>query len=72
MTASLVTTEEGIGSACVSLTLGRLPWRTLGLDKLGDDAGERLWYAMSTGWHAPGRRDAADASTPPTAPPNVS
>ncbi len=27
--------------------LGRLPWRTLGLEDLRDASGERLWYAVS-------------------------
>ena len=27
--------------------MGRLPWQTLGLPDLRDDAGERLWYALS-------------------------
>lgn len=34
------------GSALVS-QLGRLPWRTLGLDPLKDGSGECLWYAVS-------------------------
>ena len=34
------------GGVCASL-IGRLPWRTLGLPDLRDDAGERLWYALS-------------------------
>ena len=29
-------------------TLGRLPWKTLGLPDLRDGDGERLWYAVST------------------------
>ncbi len=31
-------------------TVGRLPWRTLGLDKLVDADAEPLWYAVSPGW----------------------
>jgi hypothetical protein len=31
-------------------SLGRLPWRTLGADKLVDAAGEPLWYAVSPNW----------------------
>lgn len=27
--------------------LGRLPWKTLGIDDIRDGAGERLWYAVS-------------------------
>lgn len=34
------------GSACPSY-IGRLPWRSLGIGDLRDDAGERLWYALS-------------------------
>lgn len=45
--------EDMIGSACVSL-IGRLPWSTLGLPDLRDDAGERLWYALSNDFHANG------------------
>jgi hypothetical protein len=30
--------------------VGRLPWRTLGLDKLLDAASEPLWYVVSPGW----------------------
>jgi hypothetical protein len=36
---------DGTG-ACVNL-IGRLPWKALGLPDLRDDAGERLWYAVS-------------------------
>jgi hypothetical protein len=45
--------EDVIGSACASL-IGRLPWYTLGLPDLRDDAGERLWYALSNDFHANG------------------
>jgi hypothetical protein len=31
-------------------TVGRLPWRTLGIDKLVDASGEALWYAVSPAW----------------------
>ena len=33
------------GAICPS-RLGRLPWKTLGLDDLRDGAGERLWYIV--------------------------
>jgi len=49
----LVIGEDIIGSACASLT-GRLPWITLGLPDLRDDAGERLWYSLSNDFHANG------------------
>ena len=50
------TANEGvIGSSCkptnvAAKTIGRLPWRTLGLDKLLDASGEPLWYAVSPNW----------------------
>lgn len=44
--------QEGIMNPfCGSGTkIGRLPWRSLGLDKLRDAAGEPLWYVISDGW----------------------
>ena len=50
------TSSEGISAPLVTpstptcATLGRLPWRTLGLSKLVDAASEPLWYAVSPGW----------------------
>ena len=45
---------EGIAAGnCAVPAMGRLPWRTLGLDKLLDAAAEPLWYAVSPGWHKP-------------------
>jgi len=38
------------GSTCGTTTVGRFPWRTLGLDKLVDAYGEPLWYVVSPGW----------------------
>jgi hypothetical protein len=35
---------------CTLPIVGRFPWRTLGLDKLVDAAGEPLWYAIASGW----------------------
>jgi hypothetical protein len=35
------------GLDCGSLYIGRLPWRTLGLEDLRDASGERLWYVLS-------------------------
>lgn len=37
------------GNNCPSY-VGRLPWRTLKLPDLRDGSGERLWYALSTGF----------------------
>ena len=53
---SIGTTSEGIAAPTVTpstpacATVGRLPWRTLGLDKLVDAAAQPLWYAVSPGW----------------------
>ncbi len=48
--------ETSCGSASGSTQqanrLGRLPWKTLGLDDLRDSAGERLWYAVSSKYKA--------------------
>lgn len=42
---------EGVAAAfCALPAVGRLPWRTLGLRKLVDYAGEPLWYVVSAGW----------------------
>lgn len=37
----------------LSLSIGRLPWRTLKVKQLLDDAGEPLWYALSPGFRSP-------------------
>ena len=48
------TVNEGIAAgSCMLPALGRLPWRTLGLDRTLDAAGEPLWYAVSPGWALP-------------------
>lgn len=46
--------QEGIAAGnCTLPAVGRLPWRTLGLEMLADAAGEPLWYAVSPGWALP-------------------
>jgi len=53
---SIGTSSEGISAPMISPStpncsmVGRLPWRTLGLDKLVDAASEPLWYVVSPGW----------------------
>jgi hypothetical protein len=42
-------TQAGI-SANTCSNIGRLPWRTLGLDKLVDASGEPLWYVVGPTW----------------------
>lgn len=43
--------QEGkVASSCTTPKVGRFPWRTLGMDKLVDAAGEPLWYVVSPGW----------------------
>lgn len=46
---SVGVTSPGFGSSdCASI--GRLPWRTLGLEKLVDAASEPLWYVVRPTW----------------------
>jgi hypothetical protein len=49
--------QEGkAGSFCTAAggtIVGRLPWKTLGIDQLRDAAGEPLWYIVSPGWALP-------------------
>lgn len=52
--ANIGTANEGIAAGnCTLPAVGRLPWRTLGLPKLLDAAGEPLWYVVSPGWALP-------------------
>lgn len=45
--------EGQASSSCGnSPTVGRLPWRTLGIDQLPDGYGEPLWYALSGGFRS--------------------
>lgn len=48
--------QEGIaaGGCAPPNNVGRLPWRTLGLERPVDASGEPLWYAVSPGWSLPG------------------
>ena len=46
-----------VGSTCKlasSSTIGRLPWKELGIDVLRDADGETLWYAMDENFRRPG------------------
>lgn len=65
------TTNSGSqGGSCSSLggtTIGRLPWKTLGIDDLRDADGERLWYALSDNFRRPGSNNTAiNSDTPGT------
>lgn len=42
--------EGTVSYPCTLPIVGRFPWRTIGLDKLVDSAGEPLWYAVAPGW----------------------
>ena len=45
------TANEGVAAtSCTLPAVGRLPWRTIGIDKLTDGSGEPLWYVLSSGW----------------------
>lgn len=48
------TGREGlVGTGCGTTTVGRFPWRTLGMERLTDAAGEPLWYVVGPGWGVP-------------------
>lgn len=36
-----------------SVAIGRLPWKTLGIDQIRDGEGEPLWYVLSPGFRNP-------------------
>jgi hypothetical protein len=43
--------DDGVAAGnCLLPAVGRLPWRTLGIDKLLDASGEPLWYVVSPAW----------------------
>jgi hypothetical protein len=47
--------DDGVAAGnCVLPAVGRLPWRTLGINKLTDASGEPLWYVVSPAWAFPG------------------
>jgi hypothetical protein len=48
------TANAGIAAGnCTLPAVGRLPWRTLGLDELFDASGQPLWYVVSPAWALP-------------------
>ena len=51
---SIGTTAAGDEGTCVNTTtaVGRLPWRTLGIDALYDGYGEPLWYVLGPGFRS--------------------
>jgi hypothetical protein len=54
------TANEGTAAGnCTLPAIGRLPWRTLGIDKPVDADGEALWYVVSPGWAL------SNSTTPP-------
>lgn len=50
---NVLANEGRAAGNCTLPAVGRLPWRTLGLDKLADASGEPLWYVVSSGWAKP-------------------
>ncbi len=45
------TASEGTAASfCTLPAVGRLPWKTLGLPRLVDSAGEPLWYVVGANW----------------------
>ena len=58
------TNDSGVQplAGCVAAsgtTIGRLPWKTLGVEDLRDANGERLWYVLSNNFRRPGLNNAA-------------
>lgn len=51
----LAGTEGQASTACSNATesVGRLPWRTLGIEQLRDGHNEPLWYVLSRGFRSP-------------------
>jgi len=48
------TANEGVAASnCALPAVGRLPWKTIGIDKLVDVRGEPLWYVVANGWAKP-------------------
>ena len=45
--------------AGAATAVGRLPWRSLGLDKPYDASGEVLWYVVAPGWKLPNNTNPA-------------
>ncbi|HET7364724.1 MAG TPA: hypothetical protein VFJ70_14245 [Burkholderiales bacterium] len=64
------TTNEGRAAGTCAPTfptnknVGRLPWRTVGVDKLVDASAEPLWYAVSPNWVFAGASPLINAGTP--------
>jgi len=45
---------EGVAAGnCTLPAIGRLPWKTMGIEKLVDATGEPLWYVVANGWAKP-------------------
>ena len=42
--------EGTVAYPCTPPIVGRFPWKSLGLEKMVDAAGEPLWYAVAAGW----------------------
>lgn len=51
--------QAGSCSALGGTTIGRLPWKTLGIEDLRDADGERLWYVLSDNFRRPGLNNRA-------------
>ena len=59
--------ESGSCSAAGGTSLGRLPWKSLGIGELRDADGEPLWYAVSDRFRRQGLNNAAiNSDTPGT------
>ncbi|MCC6473309.1 MAG: hypothetical protein IT514_06140 [Burkholderiales bacterium] len=54
---------EGLCDSALS-RVGRLPWKSIGLEDLRDSAGERLWYAVSSSFRTKAGTTVVNADTP--------
>lgn len=54
-TVSPTATTNGTAAGTCATTprIGRLPWKTLGIEELRDSTGEPLWYALSNNFRPP-------------------
>jgi len=58
--------KESTPCSTNATSLGRLPWRTLGLPDLRDGSGERLWYSVSDRFRRPNQLLAFGGINPDT------
>jgi hypothetical protein len=71
--SAIGTANEGLaasGCSNTAIEIGRLPWRTLGIEPLRDGDGELLWYVLSPNFRGPSFPATAVPTTLPSPPPS--